>query len=177
MRTLPRTRRTGAGTGASARAAVAAGTLLVLQASFVTLLPEPAAAADRPARLDHDQAVKRLERAGLSWTSSGGCADRRNPRCTSFDALRAVSLRKVIKLKRRSGCPITLTGGTEAGHEHGRYSHYTGYKLDIALSGCVDRYITRRYPFHGLRDDGARLYRAQGALYARTPDHWDILLR
>ncbi|MBG0826895.1 hypothetical protein HS041_03795 [Planomonospora sp. ID67723] len=171
-----------------------ARTLLILQVSLAVLLPQGAAAAghpvrlgtERPARLgaehpgallSHAQASRRLARAGLSWVSSGGCADRDNRRCTSFEELRATTLRKVIRLKRRSGCPIVLTGGTEAGHEHGRYSHRTGYKVDVAHGPCIDRHITRRYPFDGLRDDGARLYRAARALFARTPSHWDILFR
>ncbi|GAA3443090.1 hypothetical protein [Planomonospora venezuelensis] len=175
-------------------------TLLVLQASLALLLPQDAAAqavrpgaghaaplgaqrpalpgTDRPGRLlSHSQAVRLLQRAGLGWVSSGGCADRGNRRCTSFEKVRAATLRKVIRLKRRSGCPVVLTGGTETGHEHGRYSHGTGYKVDVAPNPCIDRYITGRYPADGLRDDGARLYRSARALYARTPSHWDILFR
>ncbi|GIH75380.1 hypothetical protein [Planobispora longispora] len=168
LRTLRRT--TGAGR------ALTAG-ILLLPLSAAALVPESAAAAEHPVRLSHLQAAERLEQAGLRWISSGECADRDNRRCTSFEEMRVFTLRRVIKLKRCSGCPVVLTGGTENGHERGRYSHRNGYKVDVALDPCIDRYITGRYAFIGRRDDGARLYRAPRALYARTSSHWDILFR
>ncbi|WP_449064009.1 hypothetical protein [Planomonospora algeriensis] len=127
--------------------------------------------------LNHTQAARRLQRAGLGLYSSGGCTDRRLRQCTSLEAIRTRTLRGAIRLKRRSGCPLTLTGGTEIGHVVGRYSHGNGYKLDVAPNACVDRHITRTQPFRGVRSDGALLYGSPESLYARTPSHWDILFR
>jgi hypothetical protein len=129
-------------------------------------------------RLRHGQAMRRLKSAGLRWRSSGGCTDRKLRYCTSFTAVRQATVDDVIELKRRSGCPIVVTGGTETGHAPGTYSHAAGYKLDIKLSACIDRFITGNYPSHQVRGDGARLYRSpDGDLYAREHDHWDILFR
>ncbi|MFC4057118.1 hypothetical protein ACFOWE_02365 [Planomonospora corallina] len=130
---------------------------------------------NRPVWLTHAQAVRRLERNGLDLYSSGRCADRANRRCTSLEAVRTETLRGVIRLKRRSGCPVTLTGGTETGHTPGRYSHGNGYKLDVEPNACLDRHIRRTQPFRGVRSDGALLYGSEEELYARTPSHWDIV--
>src|SRR5690606_38765330 len=67
-------------------------------------------------RLAHAQAMLRLKRAGLRRTSSGRCANRWIRTCASLENVREGSVRKVIRLKRRSGCPVTITGGTEVGH-------------------------------------------------------------
>jgi hypothetical protein len=129
-------------------------------------------------RLAHSHATRLLSRAGLRLSSTGGCADRNTHSCTSLDAVRAQTVRKVIGLKRRSGCPIVITGGTESGHTPGVFSHGNGYKVDVALGGCIDGYITRRFRQQGTRADGARVYVSRrGDVYAHEGDHWDILFR
>ncbi|MQA94375.1 MAG: hypothetical protein GEV11_06855 [Streptosporangiales bacterium] len=128
-----------------------------------------------PDRLRHAQAVGLLEAEGVRVRSSGGCADRESASCTSLEMMRPATLALVIDLKRRSGCAIDVTGGTEAGHAQSDYSHANGYKIDIAHSACVDRYITGTYPPDGVRGDGATLHHAPtGAIYASEPSHWDI---
>lgn len=53
----------------------------------------------------------------------------------------------------------------------GRYSHYNGYKVDIALRSCVNEYIADRFRYLGRRSDGARRYRFPGGNpYAREGD-------
>ncbi|MEU4698986.1 hypothetical protein [Nonomuraea dietziae] len=129
-------------------------------------------------RVSHAFAIDRLAQEGLSWKSSGHCADRHNRVCTSLQAMRSETLAGVIDLKRESGCKVVVTGGTEAGHAPGAFSHAAGYKIDIRHSECVDRHITRTYPKAGVRSDGAALYgSADGALFASESDHWDILFR
>ncbi|GHH65844.1 hypothetical protein GCM10017673_10600 [Streptosporangium violaceochromogenes] len=128
-------------------------------------------------RLGHIQAAERLREAGLRWKSSGHCTDRQGRYCTSLEAVRTATVADVIALKRRSGCPIVITGGTEIGHAPGRYSHHAGYKLDISPNRCISGYIKREYPYRRVRGDGARLYGDSGTVYARESDHWDILFR
>ncbi|RBQ15691.1 hypothetical protein DP939_33935 [Spongiactinospora rosea] len=129
-------------------------------------------------RLGHHKAMRRVKRAGVRWHSSGGCTDRGVRTCTSLASVRAGTISAVIALKRESRCPIKITGGTEAGHAPGAYSHGNGYKLDITLNACVDHFITHNYPLYSVRGDGARLYRGPGGdVYARESDHWDILFR
>lgn len=129
-------------------------------------------------RISHTTAVGRLRNAGLRWKSTGGCANRRLRYCTSLDSVRTATIAKIIELKRDSGCKIMVTGGTEAGHMPGRYSHEHGYKLDISLSPCVDRHIATSHTRVGTRSDGSPLYRSSdGTVFAKESDHWDILFR
>ncbi|MCG5215730.1 hypothetical protein [Streptosporangium sp. KLBMP 9127] len=142
------------------------------------VVPRPRPKQAMRARLGHGQAMRRLRSAGLRWRSSGDCTNRKLRWCTSLTAVRRGTVASIIELKRRSGCPIVVTGGTEAGHSPGVYSHAAGYKLDITLNACVDRFITGHYPLYEVRGDGARMYRSpDGDLYAREHDHWDILFR
>jgi len=67
--------------------------------------------------ISHASATSQLREAGISWTSSGGCSDRCNPTCTSFEGIRQATITGIITFKRASGCAITITGGTETGHE------------------------------------------------------------
>ncbi|MEU4535590.1 hypothetical protein AB0G15_12060 [Streptosporangium sp. NPDC023825] len=142
--------------------------------------PPQAQQARQPTRLQQTDAKRLLRAAGLRWTSSGKCANRQGRNCTSLEAVRSETVSSAIELKRRSGCPLVVTGGTEVGHAPGPYSHYAGYKLDIKPNACINRYITKNYPSQGVRGDGARLYgqsATSGPLFAREADHWDILFR
>ncbi|MFS1298752.1 hypothetical protein [Streptosporangium longisporum] len=134
----------------------------------------------RSLRLQQTDAEQLLRQAGLRWTSSGGCSNRQGRNCTSLQAVRSGTISSAIDLKRRSGCRLVVTGGTEVGHAPGPYSHFAGYKLDIKPNACINRYIKKNHPKQGVRGDGARLYGEEGAsepLYAREADHWDILFR
>ncbi|MEV0198332.1 hypothetical protein [Nonomuraea sp. NPDC050691] len=129
-------------------------------------------------RMSHDLAAGFLEEAGMRYKSSGHCTNRRIFTCTSLDKVRTGTINRIIDLKRESGCPITVTGGTEAGHAPGRFSHGSGYKLDISHNRCIDRYVTDHYPRTRTRGDGSALYRSDaGTVFADESDHWDILFR
>jgi hypothetical protein len=132
-------------------------------------------------RMSHQIAFSRLQSAGVRWRSTGHCVDRTRSTCTSFDGLRYGTLTQTIDLKRRSDCPMVITGGTEIGHAHGRYSHGNGFKVDIAHNRCVNEYITKRFHYWKVRGDGAALYRPSSApdadVYADEVNHWDILFR
>lgn len=133
------------------------------------------------ARLSHRFVVRRLRAAGVKRRSSGKCASRHRPTCTSFAAIRANTVAKLIRLKRRSRCPIVVTGGTETGHAAGQYSHGNGYKVDVARNACLDAYIRKKHRYVGARSDGALLYLsgdpATGDIYALESNHWDITFR
>ncbi|MFF3437683.1 hypothetical protein [Streptosporangium sp. NPDC002721] len=161
-------------------AATSAEQALAAPAKPAEANPPQAQQARHPVRLQQTDAKRLLRAAGLRWTSSGKCANRQGSNCTSLEAIRSETVSSAIELKRRSGCPIVVTGGTEVGHAPGPYSHYEGYKLDIKPNACVNRYITKNYPAQGVRGDGARLYghsTTSGPLFAREADHWDILFR
>ena len=127
------------------------------------------------AKLSQSQAASLVRAAGIAVSSSGGCTNRNNSTCTSFEQINDATINGIITFKRGSGCAITITGGSETGHASGTYSHWNGYKVDIAFTSCVDSYIYNNFTYQGKRGDGAPLYKsAAGNLYARESSHWDI---
>jgi hypothetical protein len=126
--------------------------------------------------LTHRFAAGQLRRAGIKRRSTGRCTSKHRPTCTSYTDIRAGTVARLIRLKRRSKCPIVVTGGTEIGHAHGPLSHANGYKVDIATNGCIDAYIKQNHRRIGTRSDGAALYGSPdtGVIFARESDHWDI---
>ncbi|MFI7133357.1 hypothetical protein ACIBQ1_47315 [Nonomuraea sp. NPDC050153] len=128
--------------------------------------------------MSHALATDWLRSGGVRTKSTGNCSSKHVHHCTSLDSVRTGTIARMIELKRESGCPIMVTGGTEAGHASGQYSHGNGYKLDISHNGCIDRHITRNHAKAGVRSDGSRLYRSgSGTIFADESDHWDILFR
>jgi hypothetical protein len=127
------------------------------------------------AKLSQAQAASLIRAAGIAVSSSGGCTNRNDGTCTSFDQINDTTVDGIITLKRASGCALTITGGTETGHASGTYSHWNGYKVDIAFTTCIGNYIVNNFTYQGKRGDGAPLYKsAAGNLYAKEPTHWDI---
>ncbi|MFC3502139.1 hypothetical protein ACFOOK_14370 [Micromonospora krabiensis] len=126
--------------------------------------------------ISHSSATSQLRAAGISWTSSGNCSDRYVATCTSFDGIRQATIDGIITFKRASGCAVTITAGTEVGHASGTYSHWNGYKVDIALSTCIQNYISSAYTYLGYISGWGYQYRAaSGNLYTKEGSHWDIL--
>ncbi|MFI9595661.1 hypothetical protein [Nonomuraea sp. NPDC052265] len=143
------------------------------QLDLARVLPRQAAM-----HMTHALAARWLKSSGLRTKSSGNCTSRYMHHCTSLDSVRAGTIARIIDLKHDSGCPVMVTGGTEAGHAAGQYSHGNGYKLDITHNACIDRYITRHHRKAGVRGDGSALYRsATGTVFANESSHWDILFR
>ncbi|GAA5007194.1 hypothetical protein [Actinopolymorpha pittospori] len=169
--------------GVAAGPALAVGTATRPPSSHTASSPQTTSSTDRGAplvaplvtKISHAEATSRLRVAGVTWSSSGGCSNRNNPTCTSFEQVNLASIRGVITLRNASGCAVNVTGRTETGHASGTYSHWNGYKLDISQGGCVSGYITSAFSFIGDRSDGAAMYEsASGNIYAREGNHWDI---
>ncbi|MEV3926932.1 hypothetical protein [Actinomadura coerulea] len=150
----------------------------MLSAARKRTVPPRDVLPDLPAsqRLDQQFAEYALRASGIGWRSTGGCSDRTVRTCTSFEGIRWGTIKSLIEFAESSGCEVTVTGGTEHGHAGGTYSHANGYKVDIATGACVDEAV-RRYPFTGVRGDGARLHRSPEGVFAREKDHWDITIR
>jgi hypothetical protein len=154
--------------------------LTPLALSLVTWLTLAAvvddATAAAPVFLTHPQAAAHLQAADVTWTSSGDCSDRTDPRCTSFSGIRKTTVDGIRTLRSASGCPIVVTGGTEAGHAAGTYSHWNGWKIDIRRTACVDAYVTRWFTYVGTVEGWGRQWRARsGNLYTNEGRHWDII--
>jgi len=139
----------------------------------VLALASPAQAVTK---LTDAQAASQLSAHGITRTSSGGCTDRYVATCTSYDQINQSTVSGIITYKGASGCAVNITGGTETGHASGTYSHWNGYKLDIARSTCNDGWIRSAYTYIGLRSDGYPMYQAaSGNVYTNEGSHWDIV--
>ena len=127
-------------------------------------------------KLTHSQATSMFSSSGITWSSSGGCSDRNNPTCTSFEQLNLSSAQGAQTLKSASGCALNITDGTETGHASGTYSHWNGYKLDFSKNSCLNGYVTGNFAYIGVRGDGAPMYQSgSGNVYADEGNHWDVL--
>jgi hypothetical protein len=122
------------------------------------------------AKLTQAQATSRLRAAGITWSSSGGCSDRNNSTCTSFDQVNLTTIQGAETLKHASGCALNVTGGTETGHATGTYSHWNGYKLDFGLTSCLTNYVHNNFTSIG----GDKWQSGAGNVYFYEGNHWDV---
>lgn len=164
-------------------------TTLTRRASFIALatavplLMASGIAQGAPATYTHEAAAREFRAAGVSWTSSKSCSNRRDRGCTSFTGINRATVSGAIAFKKASRCTVIITGGTEEGHStRGKHTHRNGYKVDMALVKkhkndvpCLDAYIDGHYAKAGTRGDGAALYKSpNGNIYARETNHWDV---
>lgn len=126
-------------------------------------------------KISHATATSMFRNSAITWSSSGGCSDRNNPTCTSFEQLNLATAQGAQTLKSASGCALNITGGTETGHAGGTYSHWNGYKLDFSKYTCLGNYIKNTFSYIGLRGDGAPQWKSgAGNVYADEGNHWDV---
>lgn len=119
----------------------------------------------------HQAAVDALG-DGFVISSSGNCSDRTRTNCTSLDGVRDLTVTRIGEFQDAVGETLVITGGTEAGHAAGQYSHANGYKIDVRPSDQVNSYIQSNYTSIGnsrWRDPRGNVYYRHG-----PPDHWDI---
>lgn len=89
----------------------------------------------------HTQAVTALSAAGISVTSSGGCSDMNNAKCTSLDHIPQSTISNLINLKNACGCSFNVTGGTETGH----VSHGINKPIvDVSESSSLAAYLQKQ---------------------------------
>ncbi|OAQ70905.1 peptidoglycan-binding domain-containing protein [Pochonia chlamydosporia 170] len=135
-----------------------------------------AASTATAAKLSQSQAEAKLKPNGITASSSGGCTNRQNKSCTSYDQINSATVDGVITLKKASGCSsLIITGGTEIGHASGTYSHYNGYKVDLRHQSCLDNYIKSAFTKIADRGDGYPQWKAKsGNIYCDEGSHWDV---
>lgn len=129
----------------------------------------PTDSASRSVRLTHAQAKAKLATAGISVYSSGGCSNRSGSSCTSLDTILTAVIDDVITLKKRSGCTVLVTGGTETGHASGPYSHWNGYKADVNMNSCLNSWVRNNGTY-----TGSSRWQLAKANYFYEGNHWDI---
>lgn len=128
-----------------------------------------------PALLTLQAATTMVHAAGITLISSGHCARRSDPHCTSLAGVRSSTVGGLVALREVSHCRMVVSGGTEAGHAHVRYGHGSGYKIDLVPNRCLGRFIQAHFTRVARRGDGAAQWRAPGpATFAREPSHWDV---
>ncbi|MFC0622540.1 hypothetical protein [Kribbella deserti] len=140
------------------------GVIVVQQAEAIT-------------KMTHSQAAAIFSAAGITWSSTGNCSDWNVPTCTSFTNMNDTTVYGARTFKQASGCAMRVTGGTEVGHASGTYSHRNGYKIDWALSTCIQNYINANFTRISNRpgDNAPRWQSGAGNIYARESNHWDVL--
>lgn len=129
------------------------------------------ATPSRSTRLSDATARAMLAQNGISVYSSGNCTVRTQSNCTSLDTITAGVVYDTIQLKKRSGCKVLVTGGTETGHASGTYSHWNGYKIDINDAACLSTWI----PKNGTNVAPAK-YQIGTGVYWDEGNHWDIVV-
>ncbi|KAH7027300.1 uncharacterized protein B0I36DRAFT_137164 [Microdochium trichocladiopsis] len=140
-------------------------------ASAATLNPSPRSGT----KLTQSQAASRLSAAGITSYSSGGCTDRTNPTCTSYEGVYSGTVDGAVTLKGACGCALVITGGTETGHASGTYSHANGYKFDFRKNTQLDAYVKNSFTRIADRGDGyAQWKSAAGNIYCDEGNHWDV---
>lgn len=105
--------------------------------------------------LTQAQAEARLIPNGITASSTGGCTDKNNPTCTSYDGILDSTVNGVITFKKAAGVSsLVITGGTEVGHASGTFSHANGYKVDVRHSTGIDNYVKSAFTRIADRSDG-----------------------
>ncbi|MGW4160570.1 peptidoglycan-binding domain-containing protein [Streptomyces sp. NPDC004788] len=157
--------------GALAAVTLAAGVAAETPAHAAAAAAAPSAAPAGSVYYTPAQATAKLRQAGITWRSSGHCSDKNTRGCTSFQGIRRTTVDGIVALRRASGCAIVITGAAEIPPHKttGPYTHGKGYKVDIALDPCVNRYI----PVHA-RKIGASRWAAGSVVYFKEGNHWDI---
>lgn len=98
---------------------------------------------------------------------------------TEVNGLRQATIDGVVGFQKDLGSPVTITGGSEAGHEAGPTSHAKGYKVDIRDTTAVNNYISSNYKSvdiakTGRKDISAAYTDRKGNMYYKESDHWDV---
>ncbi|KAG8683628.1 hypothetical protein FRC08_014173 [Ceratobasidium sp. 394] len=120
-------------------------------------------------RISQAAAQALLESVGIYASSSGHCTNKNNPKCTSYEGIFSETVWGVIGLKYDSKCPITITGGTEAGHAPGPHSHANGYKVNLRKNTCLNSYIRKHF-----KKSGSCWNDASGNVYCDIGVAWDV---
>ncbi|MEV4191257.1 peptidoglycan-binding domain-containing protein [Streptomyces toxytricini] len=147
--------------------------------------PQPSAPVKGNPTVSRAEAERMLKAADIKSSSTKGCGERDNG-CTAFAGVRLRSVLGVIAMKNASGCPITITGGTEPGHDTRiALSHEKGYKLDVRIDPCITNWIkTHHRQIEDRSNDNRWTGSLAGGISAeyvyeipdKNPDavHWDI---
>ncbi|AKU15625.1 hypothetical protein [Luteipulveratus mongoliensis] len=148
---------------------------VVIAVGFAGRALSQASESDHTPKLDQTQAMDQLGLAGVTWSATGGCNDWYGSSCTSLEQINQSTVVGLIGLRRASGCPVTITAGTEVGHTDDGGAHWAGAQVTLAKNTCLVQYFTRVYD----GADPAGVDRPQwktsaGVTYQDTGKHWEV---
>lgn len=90
---------------------------------------------------DAQTARSQISNAGISINNPNECPPGQTTGCTSLSGILKSTVDGVKAIKNSCNCDVMITGGTEAGHASGAYSHANGWKVDLRFNTQLDNYI------------------------------------
>ncbi len=101
--------------------------------------------------------------------------------CTNVGNMRPDTVAQVIGIKNScNGCVVTVTGGSEAGHASGWFSHGAGYKVDLRLESGLNTYLQSMESIGKRMGDSlgdAYTDKCKNNQYVKESTHWDITIK
>lgn len=114
---------------------------------------------------------KNLQSYGIDIKSTGNCDDPSNSHCTSLYGFPQSGMDGLINLKDNCGCTMTITGGTEVGHdEHG----FGKAIVDMSFSPSLDSYVHSQISAGNSPKINTDYKGADGNSYRYEVDHWHV---
>jgi hypothetical protein len=101
------------------------------------------------------------------------------PGRTTLAGMQQTTLMGIVALAQQSGIPrdqLIVTGGTEAMHASGEYSHEAGYKVDFEDNAPMNNYIQNNFTRDGSRSGDPRYtstVNGRSVECVREGTHWD----
>jgi hypothetical protein len=109
---------------------------------------------------------------GIGISSTGKCDDPRDKKCTSFYQFPQEGVDMLATLKLNCGCIMTVTAGTETGHnKHGLGLAVVDLRFSASLSSYIYKQIGTTKPTPNTYYDGS-----DGHRYFLEDDHWHVEL-
>jgi len=97
--------------------------------------------------------------------------------CTNVGRMLDATVNQVIEIKGKCNCPVTINGGSEAGHASGKspgnHSHGNGYKVDLDMNSALNSFI-QKFSMEGKRNEDTIYLDKCKNQYVQESDHWDI---
>jgi len=91
--------------------------------------------------------------------------------CTSVAGMPKELIDNLKSLEDSCGCDITITGGTEGGHQ--THGPGTG-NVDLRISNDLALYITSNGKYSGTNSNGDKIYMVNGQRFVFEEDHWHV---
>jgi hypothetical protein len=139
----------------------------------------PSFTSSCPANLDSNLCLqevsmeKNLLSYGINLKSTGNCDNPNNKNCTSLYGFPQSGIDELITLKNKCDCAITITAGTETGHEEHGFGRAI---VDMSFSPSLDSYIHSQISAGDSPSLNTDYKGADGNSYRYEDNHWHVRL-